>query len=83
MYLAYFVEFTLTWALSYIHALNTVFGTRDITYIHYGICALPYGIVLILWNEGRKFCVILILIFYYRLDILNLKHHCQVFGTDA
>ncbi|CAD8085019.1 unnamed protein product [Paramecium sonneborni] len=57
MYLAYFVEFLLTWSLSYLEAFNTVFGTRDIIFIHYGICALPYGMVMIIWNEGRKFCI--------------------------
>ncbi|CAD8189747.1 unnamed protein product [Paramecium pentaurelia] len=57
MYLAYFIEFLITWSLSYIEVFNTGFGTRDILFIHYGICGLPFGIVLILWNEGRKVCI--------------------------
>lgn len=81
MYLAYFVEFLLTWSLSYLEAFNTVFGTRDITFIHYGICALPYGIVMILWNEGRKLCVLLF--FYFRFGHLNHKQLYQVGGIDV
>jgi sodium/potassium-transporting ATPase subunit alpha len=57
MYLAYFIEFTITWALSYVEVLNAGFGTRDILFIHYGMCGLPYGVILIAWNEFRKFCV--------------------------
>lgn len=57
MYLAYFVEFTITWCLAYVEVFNTAFGTRDILFIHYGVSGLPFAIVLLLWNEGRKICV--------------------------
>jgi len=57
MYLAYFVMFLLTWALAYLEAFNTVFGTRDILFIHYGISTLPFAAFMIIWNEARKFCV--------------------------
>lgn len=82
MFLAYFVEFLLTWSLSYLEAFNTVFGTRDIIFIHYGICALPYGMVMIIWNEGRKFCV-RNYNKHSRFVTLNQKQLCQVGGIDA
>lgn len=82
MYLAYFVEILLTWSLAYLEAFNTVFGTRDIIFIHYGICALPYGMVMIIWNEGRKLCVKHFNL-YCRFVTLNQKMHCQVGGIDA
>lgn len=81
MYLAYFVELVLTWSLAYLEAFNTVFGTRDIIFIHYGICALPYGMVMILWNEGRKFCVNFI--YKLRFETLNPRLHYQVGGIDV
>lgn len=57
MYLAFFVELLLTFTLCYVEAFNTGFGTRDLLFIHYGISGLPFAIVIILWNEGRKVCV--------------------------
>jgi sodium/potassium-transporting ATPase subunit alpha len=64
MYLAYFVEFLITISLSYVEVFNTGFGTRDLLFIHYGISGLPFAIVLILWNEGRKICVNFIVIIF-------------------
>lgn len=81
MYLAYFVEFVLTWALSYLEAFNLVFGTRDILFIHYGISTLPFAAFMIIWNEGRKFCVIIILKFRSGLSSQRLPY--QVGGIDA
>ena len=49
----------LTVALAYIEGLNTVFGTRDILFIHYGISAIPYALLGLIWQEGRKFMVFL------------------------
>lgn len=57
MYLAYFLELLITLSLSYIEVFNAGFGTRDILFIHYGICSLPFGILIIFWNEGRKYLV--------------------------
>ena len=81
MYLAYFLEFAITWILSYVEVLNAGFGTRDILFIHYGMCGLPYGIILIAWNELRKFCVISFI--YCRLNSSSPDHRFQVGGIEA
>ncbi|CAK77664.1 unnamed protein product (macronuclear) [Paramecium tetraurelia] len=57
MYLAYFLELLITLCLSYIEVFNAGFGTRDVLFIHYGICGLPFGILIIIWNEGRKYLI--------------------------
>ncbi|CAD8071160.1 unnamed protein product [Paramecium primaurelia] len=57
MYLAYFLELLITLSLSYVEVFNASFGTRDILFIHYGICGLPFGILIIIWNEGRKYLI--------------------------
>lgn len=61
MLLAFFVENLVMFALAYIEALNIGLGTRDILFIHYGVCGFPFGIVLIAWNEFRKLCVNIII----------------------
>ncbi|CAD8185836.1 unnamed protein product [Paramecium octaurelia] len=57
MFFGFWVEFMLTVALSYIEVFNTVFGTRDLLFIHYGICALPFALIMLIWAEGRKWMI--------------------------
>lgn len=57
MFFGFWVEFMLTVALSYVQVFNTVFGTRDLLFIHYGVCALPFALVMLVWAEGRKYMV--------------------------
>lgn len=57
MFFGFWVELMLTVALSYIEVFNTVFGTRDLLFIHYGVCALPFALIMLIWAEGRKWMV--------------------------
>jgi len=41
-------------SLAFIHPLNIVFGTRDCIFAHFGIIAIPFGLLRILLDEIRK-----------------------------
>jgi sodium/potassium-transporting ATPase subunit alpha len=58
MFYSFFVEFMLTVGLAYIEGLNTIFGTRDIIFVHYGVSAMPYALLGLIWQEARKYMVI-------------------------
>lgn len=70
MYFGFLSEIILMVCLSYIQGLNLVFGTRDCMFIHFGICSIPFALLMIIWNESRKFMV-----FYLNNIILDKK--CQ------
>lgn len=78
----YTSELLLIIALSYVEGLNLVFGTRDVLFIHFGVCCLPFGAVMIFWNEFRKYMVL-------NNNILRfvIQNHqslrCQVGGLDV
>lgn len=59
MYFGFWIEFMLTMALSYIEVFNTVFGTRDLLFMHYGVHAMPFSLIMLIWAEWRKYMVII------------------------
>lgn len=61
MFFGFWVEIMLTILLSYIEVFNRVFGTRDMLFIHYGVSAMPYALIMVIWAEIRKFMVIVII----------------------
>jgi sodium/potassium-transporting ATPase subunit alpha len=44
--------------LAYVLPINLAFGTRDVIFVHFGVCAMPFGCLLILWAELRRYFVI-------------------------
>lgn len=57
MYLGMTSQLVLMMALAYIVPINIAFGTRDVLFQHMGIPAIPFGLFMQLWNEGRKYMV--------------------------
>lgn len=57
MVLGWAVEFSLTFALAFIRPLNTVLGTRDVIFFHYGIYALFFSILMLIYDETRKYLI--------------------------
>lgn len=82
MFFAFWVEFMLTVCLSYVQVFNTVFGTRDVLFIHYGTGALPFALVMLIWAEGRKYLVTISIIIF-RFVVINLRLHYQAGGKGV
>ena len=57
MVLGWAVEFALTIILAYVRPLNTVLGTRDVIFYHYGIYALFFSILMLVYDEIRKYLI--------------------------
>lgn len=41
----------------YFQPFNTAFGTRDSVFKHFGIPAIPFAILQLLWDEARKYLI--------------------------
>ena len=50
-------EFSLCFILAYILPINHVFGTRDVILAHFFMPAVPHGLMMVLWDECRKFLI--------------------------
>jgi len=50
-------EVCLTLILSYANPLHYAFNTREVTFLHYGIPAIPFSVIALLYNEVRKFLI--------------------------
>lgn len=57
MYFGFLSETILMISLSYIKVFNLVFGTRDVLFIHFGIGSIPFALLMLVWNESRKYMV--------------------------
>jgi sodium/potassium-transporting ATPase subunit alpha len=57
MMLGWCVEFTLTFFLGYCRPINHVFGTRDVSFAHYGIFSVFFSILMLCYDETRKFLI--------------------------
>lgn len=57
LWFGFFVDIWIMTILAYFKPINIAFGTRDLIFIHFGICGIPFGIYLLVWNEIRKFFV--------------------------
>jgi len=54
MFFAFSTLLTLVILVTYVEGLNVALGTRDLIFQHIGIQALPFGLLMQVWNEGRK-----------------------------
>mmetsp|Transcript_23488 Transcript_23488/g.11294 ORF Transcript_23488/g.11294 Transcript_23488/m.11294 type:complete len:83 (+) Transcript_23488:45-293(+) len=52
-----FFETALAAVFCYTPPFNIAFGTRDLTFEHFGIPALPYFIIIFVYDELRKYCM--------------------------
>jgi sodium/potassium-transporting ATPase subunit alpha len=43
--------------LVYVKGINVGLGLRDVMFIHYGMHALPFGILIMLYDETRKYLI--------------------------
>ena len=57
MFLGWSIEFMLTFVLGYIRPVNHVFNTRDPNFFHYGIFSIFFSILMLCYDEFRKFLI--------------------------
>jgi sodium/potassium-transporting ATPase subunit alpha len=57
MMLGWALEFLLTIILGYFRPVNHVFNTRDVNFFHYGIFSFFFSILLLCYDETRKFLI--------------------------
>jgi sodium/potassium-transporting ATPase subunit alpha len=57
MILGWVVEFVLCFVLAYLRPINHVFGTRDLIFLHFGIYSLFFAMMLLIYDEIRKFLI--------------------------
>jgi len=50
-------EIIFTFALAYIPALWTVLGTRDVDFLHFGMPACAFALLMLIYDEGRKYLI--------------------------
>lgn len=50
-------EFSLCLLLGYIQPINNIFGTRDLILPHAFLPAVPCGMMMVFWDECRKFLI--------------------------
>ena len=51
------IETIFAFILGYIPLLNTVMGTRDVNFYHFGLPALPFSLFILFYDEFRKFFI--------------------------
>lgn len=51
------IEWLLTIAVAYFYAFNVAFGTRDNIFMHFGVMAIPFGLLNLLFDEFRKLLI--------------------------
>jgi len=56
-----------------------VFGTRDVMFIHFGIGSIPFALLMIIWNEWRKYMVFLNI----KLIRLEIEVQARVFQVGG
>ena len=49
-----FDKLRICFGLCYVLNLNTVFGFRNVIFKHFGVTALPFAGVILVWDEFRK-----------------------------
>jgi sodium/potassium-transporting ATPase subunit alpha len=50
-------EVALCFLLAYVLPINHVFGTRDLTLPHFFLPAVPMGMLIVIWDESRKWLI--------------------------
>jgi sodium/potassium-transporting ATPase subunit alpha len=56
-FLGIMTEFLLTIAVAFFYPFNVAFGTRDNIFVHFGVMAIPFGLVNILFDEFRRLLI--------------------------
>lgn len=51
-------ETIFAFLLAYIPFLNTAMATRDVTWYHFGLPALPFSLGILIYDEVRKMLVL-------------------------
>lgn len=49
--------YLLSVGLAYIEPINHIFGTRDLMFEHYYMPAVPFSILILLYDEVRKYLI--------------------------
>ena len=57
MMLGWAIEFALTFMLAYCRPVNHIFNTRDVTFFHYGTFSFFFSILMLCYDETRKFLI--------------------------
>ena len=57
MMLGWAIEFALTFMLAYCRPVNHIFNTRDVTFFHYGIFSFFFSMLMLCYDETRKFLI--------------------------
>jgi sodium/potassium-transporting ATPase subunit alpha len=57
MLMGWTAEWTLCMILAYTRPINVIFGTRDLILPHAFLPAVPHGVMLLLWDEVRKYLI--------------------------
>lgn len=57
MVLGWVVEFSLVFLLAYLRPINHAFGTRDVTFLHFGVYGLFFSMLMLFYDECRKFLI--------------------------
>jgi sodium/potassium-transporting ATPase subunit alpha len=57
MYFGLTTEIIIGLVLAYAKPINVVFGSRDNTFVHYGMIAIPFSIVIFIIEEVRRYLI--------------------------
>lgn len=55
MYFGMTTEILIGFILAYVYPINVVFGSRDCIFIHFGIVVVPIALLILLFEEVRKY----------------------------
>jgi len=51
------IEIIFMLCLAYVPGLWTVMGTRDVSFLHFGIPAVTFSLFMLIYDEGRKYLI--------------------------
>jgi sodium/potassium-transporting ATPase subunit alpha len=55
MYFGMTTEIMIGLILAYVYPINVVFGSRDNTFLHFGIVVVPVSLIILCFEEVRKY----------------------------
>jgi sodium/potassium-transporting ATPase subunit alpha len=56
-YFGIVTEILLTLVVAFLYPFNVAFGTRDCIFMHFGIMAIPFGLLNMLFDEFRRLLI--------------------------
>jgi sodium/potassium-transporting ATPase subunit alpha len=57
MILGWVIELVLTFLLAYLRPVNIALGSRDVKFLHYGLYGLFFAMMMLVYDETRKFLI--------------------------